>query len=177
MSSSSRTQGISAMENPSRQCYTVHCRLYGMIQMCRSSGRIETLLIYHQGLQFFRRIDQRRDDRAISSPSLSYFFSSLDRLFHVAYTPTDQDIRRLEISRQTSGVSETTFKFTDREVIIVDVGHCGNERRKWIHQFSDVTSILFVVNLSGYDECLAEDRDAVGLILIVFLPDADAQIC
>ena len=143
--------------------------------MCKSSGRIETLIIYHQGLQSFRRIGQRRDDRTISSPSLSYFFSSLDRLFHVAYTPTDQDIRRLEISRLTSGVSETTFKFKDREVVIVDVGHCGNQRHKWIHQFSDVTSILFVVNLSGYDECLAEDSDAVGLILVVVLLDADAR--
>ncbi|KAF7341825.1 hypothetical protein MSAN_02037700 [Mycena sanguinolenta] len=40
------------------------------------------------------------------------------------------------------------------------VGGQKSERRKWIHCFQDVTSILFLVSLSGYDQCLVEDRDA-----------------
>jgi hypothetical protein len=43
---------------------------------------------------------------------------------------------------------------------IVDVGGQRSERRKWVNVFSDVNAILFVVSLSGYDECLLEDRDA-----------------
>jgi len=43
---------------------------------------------------------------------------------------------------------------------MVDVGGQKSERRKWIHCFQDVTSILFLVSLSGYDQCLVEDRDA-----------------
>jgi len=48
---------------------------------------------------------------------------------------------------------------------MVDVGGQKSERRKWIHCFQDVTSILFLVSLSGYDQCLVEDRDAVRAIL------------
>lgn len=44
---------------------------------------------------------------------------------------------------------------------MLDVGGQKSERRKWIHCFQDVTSILFLVSLSGYDQCLVEDKDAV----------------
>jgi len=43
---------------------------------------------------------------------------------------------------------------------MLDVGGQKSERRKWIHCFENVTSILFLVSLSGYDQCLVEDKDA-----------------
>jgi len=46
-------------------------------------------------------------------------------------------------------------------MLMVDVGGQKSERRKWIHCFQDVTSILFLISLSGYDQCLVEDRDSV----------------
>lgn len=46
-------------------------------------------------------------------------------------------------------------------MLMVDVGGQKSERRKWIHCFQDVTSILFLVSLSGFDQCLVEDKDAV----------------
>lgn len=46
---------------------------------------------------------------------------------------------------------------------MVDVGGQKSERRKWIHCFQDVTTILFLVSLSGYDQCLVEDKDAVSV--------------
>jgi len=39
-----------------------------------------------------------------------------------------------------------------------------SERRKWIHCFQDVTSVLFLVSLVGYDQCLVEDKDAVRAV-------------
>lgn len=51
-------------------------------------------------------------------------------------------------------------------MLMVDVGGQKSERRKWIHCFQDVTSILFLVSLSGYDQCLVEDKDAVSLIIL-----------
>ena len=48
-------------------------------------------------------------------------------------------------------------------MLMVDVGGQKSERRKWIHCFQDVTSILFLVSLSGYDQCLVEDKDAVSI--------------
>jgi hypothetical protein len=80
--------------------------------------------------------------------------------------PTDQDILNLEF-QTTGSVVETTFRRSDGDVVIVDADRCRGERRKWMHHFADVECILFVVNLSGYDECLVEDRDAVSLVCLV----------
>ena len=62
---------------------------------------------------------------------------------------------------RTIGITETVFQLRDHEMLMVDVGGQKSERRKWIHCFQDVTSILFLVSLSGYDQCLVEDKDAV----------------
>ena len=91
--------------------------------------------------------------------SLSYFFNDLDRLFDPAYVPTEQDI--IHCRARTIGITETTFHLREHEMLMVDVGGQKSERRKWIHCFQDVTSILFLVSLSGYDQCLVEDKDAV----------------
>lgn len=40
---------------------------------------------------------------------------------------------------------------------LIDVGGQRTERKKWIHFFEDVTSILFCVALSEYDLTLRED--------------------
>jgi guanine nucleotide-binding protein subunit alpha len=90
--------------------------------------------------------------------SLPYFFSDLDRLFEPTYLPTPQDI--VHCRARTIGITEATFQLKDHEMLMVDVGGQKSERRKWIHCFQDVTSILFLVSLSGYDQCLVEDKDA-----------------
>ncbi|KAF9491609.1 heterotrimeric G-protein alpha subunit, GPA2-like protein [Pleurotus eryngii] len=90
--------------------------------------------------------------------SLLYFFDSLDRLFDPDYQPTESDI--IQCRARTTGITETTFQLKDHEMLMVDVGGQKSERRKWIHCFQDVTSILFLVSLSGYDQCLVEDKDA-----------------
>lgn len=48
---------------------------------------------------------------------------------------------------------------------MVDVGGQRSERRKWIHCFENVTSIIFLVALSEYDQVLAECDNEVGLII------------
>lgn len=45
---------------------------------------------------------------------------------------------------------------------MVDVGGQRSERRKWIHCFEDVTSIIFLVALNEYDQVLYENADEVG---------------
>ncbi|KAJ7735837.1 heterotrimeric G protein alpha subunit 4 [Mycena maculata] len=104
-----------------------------------------------------------RGNEAAVPENLAYFFGHLPRLFGLppsreVYTPTEQDIVRARA--RTIGITETTFKLREHEMLMVDVGGQKSERRKWIHCFQDVTSILFLVSLSGYDQCLVEDRDA-----------------
>ena len=45
---------------------------------------------------------------------------------------------------------------------MVDVGGQRSERKKWIHCFEDVTTILFFVALSAYDLGLREDQAVVS---------------
>ncbi|RXW16986.1 hypothetical protein EST38_g8868 [Candolleomyces aberdarensis] len=99
-----------------------------------------------------------RGNEAALPENLSYFYSSLNRLFDPEYQPTEQDIIRCRA--RTIGITETTFNLREHEMLMVDVGGQKSERRKWIHCFQDVTSILFLVSLSGYDQCLVEDKDA-----------------
>jgi len=99
-----------------------------------------------------------RGNEAALPENLLYFYSDLERLFEPTYQPTEQDIIRCRA--RTIGITETMFSLREHEMLMVDVGGQKSERRKWIHCFQDVTSILFLVSLSGYDQCLVEDKDA-----------------
>lgn len=62
------------------------------------------------------------------------------------------------------GISEMHFTMSNppkKKLVMIDVGGQKSERRKWIHCFQDVTAVLFLVSLSGYDQCLVEERNAV----------------
>jgi len=48
-------------------------------------------------------------------------------------------------------INNVSFKF-------LDVGGQRNERRKWIHSFEGVTSIIFVTAISEYDQVTFEDE-------------------
>lgn len=52
---------------------------------------------------------------------------------------------------------------------MVDVGGQRSERRKWIHCFENVTSIIFLVALSEYDQILFESENEVCVYLSVSL--------
>jgi guanine nucleotide-binding protein G(i) subunit alpha len=50
-----------------------------------------------------------------------------------------------------------------------DVGGQRSERKKWIHCFENVTSIIFCVALSEYDQVLLEESNQVRYALCVSL--------
>lgn len=70
-------------------------------------------------------------------------------------------------------MTETVFKTGGHILRFIDVGGQKSERRKWINFFQDVTSVLFLVSLSGYDQCLIEDRDAVSSSFVLLFGALD----
>uniref|UniRef100_H2Z4N8 Uncharacterized protein n=1 Tax=Ciona savignyi TaxID=51511 RepID=H2Z4N8_CIOSA len=87
--------------------------------------------------------------------STEYYLNNIDRILDLGYLPNEQDILRTRVT--TTGISETRFTFKDINFLMVDVGGQRTERKKWIHCFEDVTAIIFIVALSGYDQVLLED--------------------
>ena len=59
---------------------------------------------------------------------------------------------------KTTGITETTFIIGDLTYRMFDVGGQRSERKKWIHCFENVTTILFLVAISEYDQLLLEDE-------------------
>ncbi len=87
-----------------------------------------------------------------------YFYSDLSRLFAPSFSPNNQDV--LYCRQKTTGITETTFGTSQLTYRLFDVGGQRSERKKWIHCFENVTAVLFLVAISGYDQCLMEDKDS-----------------
>jgi len=96
--------------------------------------------------------DRRREYQL--SDSTRYYLTDLDRIQEEDYLPTQQDILRVRIP--TTGIIEYPFDLDQIMFRMVDVGGQRSERRKWIHCFENVTSIMFLVALSEYDQVLVE---------------------
>jgi guanine nucleotide-binding protein G(i) subunit alpha len=88
--------------------------------------------------------------------TISSYFDSIDRIAAPDYIPNDQDVLRSRV--KTTGITETTFIIGDLTYRMFDVGGQRSERKKWIHCFENVTTILFLVAISEYDQLLFEDE-------------------
>mmetsp|Transcript_17297 Transcript_17297/g.27026 ORF Transcript_17297/g.27026 Transcript_17297/m.27026 type:complete len:353 (-) Transcript_17297:88-1146(-) len=88
--------------------------------------------------------------------SCKYFFERVNDFVPEEYVPTDEDI--LMSRSRTVGCSEISFELDNYIFRLVDVGGQQSERKKWIHQFGDVKSVLFVTSLAEYDLTLMEDE-------------------
>ncbi|KAK3095893.1 hypothetical protein FSP39_020449 [Pinctada imbricata] len=96
--------------------------------------------------------DRRREYQL--TDSAKYYLDDIDRIASTEYLPTLQDILRVRVP--TTGIIEYPFDLDSIIFRMVDVGGQRSERRKWIHCFENVTSIMFLVALSEYDQVLVE---------------------
>jgi len=87
--------------------------------------------------------------------STKYFFENIDRIGANGYVPNTMDILRARL--RTSGIVEKTFLVRQQVFRFLDVGGQRNERKKWLHCFDSVTSIMFVAAISEYDQVLFEE--------------------
>ncbi|XP_057696838.1 guanine nucleotide-binding protein subunit alpha-11-like [Corythoichthys intestinalis] len=91
--------------------------------------------------------------------STEYYMNQLDRIAEPDYIPTEQDVLRVRFP--TTGIHDYSFTINKITLRIVDVGGQKSERRKWIHCFENVTSLIFLASLSEYDQVL-EERDTIN---------------
>ena len=106
--------------------------------------------IYNSKISFYRL------DECLQAGS---YYNNIDRLFAPDYLPNDQDVLRSRL--RTTGITETLFELGQLNYHMFDVGGQRSERKKWVHCFEGVHCLMFVAALSGYDQCLVEDKTAV----------------
>lgn len=107
-----------------------------------------------------RAYDRRREFQL--SDSVKYFLDDIDRIGTQEYVPSNQDI--LHARRATKGISELTVRIRGVPFLFVDVGGQRSQREKWLKCFDSVTSILFLVSSSEFDQVLLEDRTTNRLV-------------
>ena len=93
--------------------------------------------------------------------SAAYFFDEIDRIGSWLH-PNATDI--LKARSKTTGINEVDFRSGVMNIRMLDVAGQRSERRKWIHCFENVTTIIFCVVLSEYDQCLAEEENQNRLL-------------
>ncbi|RKF53855.1 Guanine nucleotide-binding protein alpha-3 subunit [Golovinomyces cichoracearum] len=89
--------------------------------------------------------------------SAPYFFEEARRITAPDYIPVEADVLRART--KTTGIYETRFTMGSLSIHMFDVGGQRSERKKWIHCFENVTSIIFCVALSEYDQVLLEESN------------------
>ncbi|XP_050951295.1 guanine nucleotide-binding protein subunit alpha-11-like [Labeo rohita] len=88
--------------------------------------------------------------------STKYFIDNLDRIAGQGYVPSHQDV--LQVRFPTTGIKDHCFHLEKMTLRIVDVGGQRGQRKKWIHCFENVMSLIFLASLSEYDQLLAENN-------------------
>ena len=108
-------------------------------------------------------------------PLPSSFLGEVMRIGTPGYLPTEMDVLRAR--HKSVGIMETRFSmgafsfvpfppsFPSPHIVhrmrVFDIGVQRSERRKWIHCFESVTSIIFCTALSDYDQVLLEEKSQV----------------
>lgn len=99
---------------------------------------------------------ERRSDLQLPS-SADYIMANVDRYAAPDFIPNSEDVLRCRA--RTTGIHEIEFDIEALHFRMVDVGGQRSERKKWAHCFEDVTAIIFVVAMDGYDMKLYEDEN------------------
>ncbi|EDW47600.1 GM21410, partial [Drosophila sechellia] len=99
--------------------------------------------------------DRRREYQL--TDSTEYFLGDIRRIEQADYLPTEQDILRAR--EPTFNIHVYPFELDGYVLSMVDVAGQRTERRKWIHFFSNVTSIIFLAALSEYDQFMMESEN------------------
>jgi hypothetical protein len=104
------------------------------------------------------------------STFLEYLLDSLARVAAPRYIPTDSDIILCNLPPPPP-ITEMPFSYPDRNSLpptLVRVRHNIGLQRKWIHLFSDAEAIIFIVDLTCYDQNVYSadtDEHLVGFLL------------
>jgi len=115
----------------------------------KNHNKIQNMFTVHQENPLFEETTQ-------------YFWNDIDRICADDYIPNKQDI--INVRYRTTGIIEKQFKVKDKLYHIFDPGGQKSERKKWVQVFDDVKAVVFVVNLSCYNQLMFEDLSKNAMV-------------
>ncbi|KIK53956.1 hypothetical protein GYMLUDRAFT_88288 [Collybiopsis luxurians FD-317 M1] len=108
----------------------------------------------------------RRSKEYQLNDSAVYYLNAVDRISLPDYLPTDQDI--LKRAEKNSGLTEIILPSGELTYKLYHVGNQRSEWRKSMYLFDNVTALVFLVNISEYDQILYEDESISSLTSVDF---------
>ncbi|KAJ3559121.1 hypothetical protein NP233_g11344 [Leucocoprinus birnbaumii] len=120
----------------------------GVSDFCLPPGLAEAIIRFF-GDPVVTRILENYVSNAHRKESAEYFLKNILRISSSGYIPTEEDM--LRVRKRKEGVTETLFSMGQLSIRVYDIGGQRAERKKWIHCFEAVTSIIFCTALSDYD--------------------------
>ncbi|KAJ7853777.1 G-protein alpha subunit-domain-containing protein [Mycena olivaceomarginata] len=100
--------------------------------------------------------------------SALYFVREVQRLAQTGYVPTEEDVLRTAAQTQSTGRTEIQVDMSGITLRIVDLGDQQSDWEKWIHSVESVTSVIFCVPLSDYDELEENGQNRMRRSLALF---------
>ncbi|KAF2231074.1 hypothetical protein EV356DRAFT_472529 [Viridothelium virens] len=134
----------------------------------QSEGRKELSLDIVQAIEALwsdlgvQRCHHRRGFDFHPDPNISYWVNEIRRLTAQGYQPSLEDI--LKTGLKTTGVHRTSLKFDGEPYEFFEVGGTRAERKKWDHTMYDIHLVFFLVDATGYNKCLPEDRKSSHML-------------
>ena len=95
--------------------------------------------------------------------STKYFIPKLESIASESYIPSYDDM--LFTRMPTQGVVIEKYIIQGIAFEMYDVAGQRNQRKKWIHCFEGVTSIIFVASLTDYNSKLTEDENTNRMVI------------
>uniref|UniRef100_A0A3P9J7Z5 Guanine nucleotide binding protein (G protein), alpha 15 (Gq class), tandem duplicate 4 n=1 Tax=Oryzias latipes TaxID=8090 RepID=A0A3P9J7Z5_ORYLA len=144
--------------NPENEMYAKWLQDVNTVQITRLERRYVDAIRRLWGDPGIRICYSRRCEYQLLD-STEYYMNNMERISMEDYIPTEQDVLRVRFP--TTGIHDYSFNIKTITLRIVDVGGQKSERRKWIHCFENVTSLIFLASLSEYDQVL-EEREGIN---------------
>ncbi|KAH6885608.1 heterotrimeric G protein alpha subunit B [Coprinopsis sp. MPI-PUGE-AT-0042] len=88
--------------------------------------------------------------------SAAYFLNALGRVLAPSYMPTEEDCVRSR--ERTQGIGETTIRVYGNMWKLLDMNCQTGDWKKWIHHFENVMAVMFVADVSDYDQVTFADE-------------------
>ncbi|KAL2202417.1 guanine nucleotide-binding protein alpha-3 subunit [Sarocladium strictum] len=99
-----------------------------------------------------------------------HYFDEIDRIASPLYLPSERDVIRTRST--TKGIFETRFMMGQLSIHLIDPGTQRSDRKKFMHCFEGVTSIIFVVDLDTYNQVLLEESSQNRMMESLLLFDS-----